>query len=90
MGRFGSFIHEKLIDSDLFGSCKRGNRSASPSFGTFIKCMGGTHVKNLCPKFVRSTFLVSICTRVREVGQGVTKKSGFESGGKQTFELFAP
>ena len=44
-----------------------GNRSASPSFITFIKCAGGSRMKIF-----------------------MTKKPSFKSGGKQTFELFAP
>ena len=58
---------------------KRGNRSASPSFGTLIKCVGsivkwvGSARNKKCPKSVSWTLLAQSATRVREVGQGVTK-----------------
>ena len=80
-----------------------GSLSASPSFGTIDKCVGGqvewagTAGNKKCPEFASWKHLArrrrtsSTSTRVREVGQEVTKKeSSFGSGSKQTFELFAP
>ena len=85
---------------------KIGSLSASPSFGNRIKCgrpggVGGGSGKSkmsrickldiACKHLARRQRTSSTSTRVREVGQGVTKKeSSFGSGSKQTFELFAP
>ena len=44
-----------------------------------------------CEHLAHRRITYRMSTRVREVGQRVTKKeSSFRSGGKQTFELFAP
>ena len=82
--------------------CEIGSLSASPTFGTLIKCVGGGRGKSkmsrickldiACKHLARRRMTSSPSTRVREVGQGVTKKkeSSFGSGSKQTFELFSP
>ena len=64
--------------------CEIGSLSASPSFGTLIKCVGGGRGKSkmsrickldiACKHLARRRMTSSPSIRIREVGQGVTKK----------------
>ncbi len=77
------------------------SESANHSFGTLNTCVGGTikwarHTGekmwklDIACEHVAHRRRTSI-TSIQEVEQGVTKQEPyFESGGKQTFELFAP